>query len=85
VADANVIKRYPNPSKNGIFTIKLLEDISDINVIVTDVTGRIILNKTERKLSSNIIVDLSRQSSGIYKINISSNGEHMVSKRAIKI
>ncbi|MFT4610654.1 MAG: hypothetical protein ACJA1H_001639 [Glaciecola sp.] len=85
MADANVIKRYPKPSKNGIFTIKLLEDTSEVNVIVADLTGRIILNKTERKLSSNIVVDLSRQSSRIYSINISSNGEYIASKKAIKI
>ena len=76
---------YPNPSTDGIFTIKLLEDISDVNISVSDITGRIIVNRTERKFSSNIVVDLSDQPSGIYIINVSANGERITSKKALKV
>jgi hypothetical protein len=62
-----------------------LEDIQEVNIIVADLTGRIILNRTDRKFKSNVVIDLSNQSSGIYIINISANGEHIASKRAIRI
>ncbi|MFT7050198.1 MAG: hypothetical protein ACJAZK_000789 [Psychroserpens sp.] len=42
--------------------------------MVSAKAGRIILNGTEGKLRSNIIVDLSNRSSEIYIISVSSNG-----------
>lgn len=84
-SDSKIIKLYPNPSKDGVFTIKLLEDISEVNIRVADLTGRIILERTERKLNANLIVDLSNQSSGIYIINVTSNGAQIASKKAIRI
>ncbi|WP_047548022.1 carboxypeptidase-like regulatory domain-containing protein [Psychroserpens sp. Hel_I_66] len=83
--DIETVKLYPNPSKDGVFNISLLEDISQVNIIIADLTGRIILNRTERKLSSKVIIDLSNQSSVIYVINILSKGVQITSKKAIKI
>ncbi|MFD2915579.1 T9SS type A sorting domain-containing protein [Psychroserpens luteus] len=85
INDSETIKLYPNPSKDGIFNIKLLEDVSEVKIIVADLTGRIILNRAESKLNSNFVVDLSNQPTGIYIINVSSNGTQIASKKAIRI
>ena len=76
---------YPNPSKDGIFNMKFLEDVQEINIIVADLTGRIVLNRIEHKFKSNVIVDLSNQPTGIYIINMSSNGTQIASKKAIRM
>jgi hypothetical protein len=83
--DSETIKLYPNPSKDGIFNMGFLQDVQDVNIIVADLTGRIILNRTEHEIKSNISVDLSNQSSGIYIINVSSNGTQIASKKAIRM
>lgn len=83
--ESKTIKLYPNPSKDGIFTMKLLEDVQEVNIIVADLTGRIVLNTTEHKFKSNVIVDLSNQPTGIYIINMSSNGTQIASKKAIRM
>lgn len=82
---ATSIKLYPNPSKDGIYNIKSSNDFSEVNVVVADLTGRVILNKLHEKMNSNIMVDLSNQPSGIYIINLSTKGIKMASKKAIRL
>lgn len=79
------IKLYPNPSQDGIFSMQLLEDISEVNIIVADLTGRMVLNRTDSTLNFNVIVDLSNQPKGIYSINLFSNGIQITSKKAIRL
>jgi len=81
--ESETIKLYPNPSKDGIFTIKFSKGIQDIHFVVADLTGRIILNRSDSKMKSNVVVDLSYQSSGVYIINVSSNGKQIASKKAV--
>nr|WP_321235859.1 carboxypeptidase-like regulatory domain-containing protein [uncultured Psychroserpens sp.] len=83
--ESEIIKLYPNPSKDGIFNIKLLENISEVNINVADITGRIIFNITHKRINSSIVVDLTNQPSGMYIINVASNGTQIASKKAIRI
>ncbi|WP_298892302.1 T9SS type A sorting domain-containing protein [uncultured Psychroserpens sp.] len=76
---------YPNPSNDGIFNIKCSDDFSNVTVVVADLTGRIILNSTYKNLDSTVSVDLSNQPSGIYIINLQSNGKTITSKKAIRV
>lgn len=76
---------YPNPSKDGIFYLKMIQQFSEVNVLVADLSGRILLNKRCRKSNSNIVVDLSNQPSGIYIIKVLFNGEVITSKKAIRV
>jgi len=60
----NNINIYPNPT-NGIFNIELIGfNTNDIEVIVTDLTGRTILK------SNKHIIDLTNTAAGVYIINI---------------
>ena len=73
---------YPNPSK-GIFN--LATGTNDITVIeVYDVTGKIVWSKKDFEVSnSEIQLDLSAVSQGVYFVKISANNQSIV-KRIIK-
>jgi len=79
------VKLFPNPSKDGVFQIKMNDDISEVNILVADLTGRIILNRTHRTFDSNVIIDLSNQPSGVYIMNMSSSGTLIATKKAIRL
>jgi hypothetical protein len=69
------INVYPNPS-NGVFTIALNANGS---VIITDVLGKVIINKNVTK--GNNTIDLSTYSNGVYVLSVTNNG--VVSKAKI--
>lgn len=73
---------YPNPSK-GIFTLGIGNSIPK-NIEVTDVTGKIILTKTNfQNSSSDVALDLSSVSKGVYFVKIATE-EQTVTKKIIK-
>ncbi|WP_299338269.1 carboxypeptidase-like regulatory domain-containing protein [uncultured Psychroserpens sp.] len=78
-------KLYPNPSRDGIFNLKIPNDIPDVDVTVADLTGCVILKTTRTKLDCNMVLDLSQQPTGIYIVNLSSRGKQITSKKAIRI
>lgn len=80
-----IAKLYPNPSKDGVFNLVLTNDFSSVDIVVADLTGRIILNTSYSKLGSRISVDLSQQPSGIFIVNLSSQGKLITSKKAVRI
>lgn len=60
------VRIYPNPTK-GVLAIEVQEDpegSSEMQIIVTDSNGRIIINKTKEPLITT--VDLSNQPGGLY-------------------
>lgn len=64
---------YPNPSKN-IFNIKT-KTLSNFDFNVTDITGKIILKTKNITVKRNLYqLDMSAFTSGIYFLNITSNG-----------
>lgn len=67
---------YPNPN-NGQFQLDLISDNAD--VIVYDVTGKIVLRKT---ISDNEMIDLSNAGKGIYMVQITS-GTTVTNKKVI--
>jgi hypothetical protein len=78
----NSIYVYPNPS-NGIFT--LVSGSNEIDEIkVFDVTGKVIMSKKEFSSSdSQIFIDITSASQGIYFLKITANNQSIV-KRIIK-
>lgn len=72
---------YPNPSK-GVFYIDMVGNMAgEYNVAVTDISGRVILNKIEYK--EQFTIDLSNMANGTYFLNISSD-EKKATKKIIK-
>lgn len=74
ITSNNLVNIYPNPTKNFF----CLSQISD--VIVIDITGKTVLQKTSTK-----IVDMSQQPSGIYFVKLlNENGIVMQQNKLIK-
>jgi hypothetical protein len=73
---------YPNPSK-GIFNVSM-GTITPKNIEVYDLTGKIVYSKSEfQNSSSQLLLDLSSISSGIYFVKIASDNQS-ITKRIIK-
>lgn len=77
----NNVLIYPNPSRN-IFNIKL-NQITDFNYTVTDITGKVVL-KELNQTRSNFELDMSNYSSGLYFLKIDSNGRSLTKKLILK-
>ncbi|RTY96005.1 T9SS type A sorting domain-containing protein [Flavobacterium sp. GT3R68] len=80
--ELNNIAIYPNPSK-GIFNIAM-GTITPKTIEVFDLTGKIIFSRTDfQDNASDIKIDLSAVSSGIYFVKIASENQS-VARRIIK-
>ncbi|WP_179339745.1 carboxypeptidase-like regulatory domain-containing protein [Winogradskyella ludwigii] len=77
-------KLFPNPSSNGIFQLKLTENYNKVEVVIANISGRIIQNSTYQKFGEIGSIDLSQFSKGIYIVNIIADGKLMESIKAIK-
>ena len=73
---------YPNPSDN-IFNIKLKNNVVDLRYSVTDITGKIVINRNE-VLQSEFALDMSSYATGLYFLNIESNGRSLTKKLILK-
>ena len=77
---------YPNPAEN-YFTIQLnLKTESNIEILLSDISGRTIMQKNFGKLSSgnqNISID-TELSDGIYWVNVISNQGTSIQKICIQ-
>lgn len=77
-------KLFPNPSSNGIFQLKLVEDYDEVKISITNMSGRIIQNSPHQKLSKKVTIDLSQFSTGIYVVNILADGKRLEPIKAVK-
>lgn len=73
-------KLYPNPAENQI-TIELTDDISNANLTLYDIQGRVIYEKEAINQVTNI--DTSILQSGVYFVKLKSNNSYFT-KRFIK-
>lgn len=72
---------YPNPAQKDLI-IDLQEIIADIELIITDVTGKEIF-QTKKKNTNRESIDVSFLQNGIYFLNISSPLQYSVNKIVI--
>lgn len=79
--DINNLTIYPNPS-NGIFNI-MAQNLLIENIEVYDVLGKQIDVKMNNQNNSNLVLDLSNASTGIYFVKIKSNNQ-IVTKKITK-
>jgi len=73
---------YPNPS-NGIINISSKENISNIEIKVIDISGKILFSKEYKNLTKETI-DLSNLSSNMYIIQLKTDDKIIKSKFIIK-
>ena len=73
---------YPNPSSGMVHFIATMAEAVDLDIVVTNVTGQVIL-KTSKKnvLNTEISIDLSDQEKGIYFITIITPNLERVTKK----
>ncbi len=66
---------FPNPSV-GIFNINLtvLEEESDVEFVVTDLTGRVVQQSTVTTAGGPVALDLSGEAKGVYMLSVTRNG-----------
>ena len=69
---------YPNPSSD-IFNIKM-STISDFEISVTDITGKLLFRDLNPNGSSNYSLDMTNFSSGVYFLQIEANNRSKVIK-----
>jgi hypothetical protein len=79
--DLDQILLFPNPTKNRV-TITGLKNLSETNISIIDIMGRILSNNvTVNEISANrISLDMSQLSSGTYFIEIKSKENRTVKK-----
>lgn len=68
---------YPNPT-NGQFTVDLGGNYNDVNLVITDINGRMVYN-TVYNQSSTIQLELN-QPAGLYIVSVTSGNKHAVAK-----
>lgn len=68
---------YPNPSASGLFNIRLLDN-EDHKIEVFAISGRLLLSK--QSIRSNDNLNLSRLSSGVYFVKVTSQGKTNIIK-----
>ena len=72
---------FPNPTK-GNFTLVSKSENEVLNVVISDVTGKVIFNKTVN--TSNFIANLELNTvTGIYLITIKSNEHESITKKLV--
>ncbi|MBL3548691.1 M64 family metallopeptidase [Chryseobacterium sp. KMC2] len=88
VADVRAIERkfsiYPNPG-DGEFSIRGKQDFSkNTTVEIYDASGKLISTRFELKDSSTIYVDIRNVPSGSYLLNVTEDGQPVISQKIIK-
>ncbi len=65
---------YPNPSRNGYFTLEPKEGIiSGTKISVTDLSGRLVFYQVINEFSTSTTIDLSSANKGTYILQIENN------------
>lgn len=76
-------KLFPNPSSNGIFQLKLIEDYHEVKISIADMSGQLILKSKHHEFGNNIRIDLSEFPNGVYIVNIIADGKRLECIKAI--
>jgi hypothetical protein len=74
------LRIYPNPA-NNLLTIKWSEELAyPVELRISDVSGRIVLNKTLHTNTGNNTIDVSSFADGIYTIQLRNNKNNWYEK-----
>jgi len=81
--DAFAATVYPNPTSNSTSVTFTLNSASDVNVIVTDVTGKVVavlMNETAVSGEQKITFDASSYANGAYYVTIATDASTVTKK-----
>ncbi len=83
-ADAIEINMYPNPTR-GLVNIKInSSNIADVDLAVLDITGKLVLRK-QYSVAEEITFDMSGKVSGMYFVQIQTEGKQFVKKLVVDV
>jgi len=86
IADQGTLSVYPNPSA-GMFTVNMMTlTQSKVRIYVNNILGKEVYSTDKYSIDGNLtqLIDLSKESTGIYFIHIEVNGNKMTKKIIIK-
>ncbi|MEL6810218.1 MAG: carboxypeptidase-like regulatory domain-containing protein [Bacteroidota bacterium] len=75
---------YPNPSPDGRFHLKFLEEYDQVDMMVSNILGQTIRWMSAGDVDGDVPIDLSQFPSGIYLISIRADGKILKTQKAIK-
>ncbi len=81
----NGVTVYPNPN-NGVFTIAVNSNVGDMQIVITDLQGRVVYSSNENNISAGFTqqINLQGEASGLYLMQITGNGEQRIEKIAVQ-
>ncbi|MDY8134822.1 zinc-dependent metalloprotease [Aquimarina sp. 2201CG5-10] len=82
--EITIFDMYPNPTNDGLVTIRKKDSNRDLRLMVSDLQGKTLINTSNNEFSSNeMILDLRQYSAGVYFISAYS-GDKSSTKRIVK-
>ena len=82
---ASGVTVFPNPN-NGSFTISTNANIAVLELMLTDIQGRVVFSSMENNIPAGFAkqISLENESAGLYLLHISANGEQKMEKISIQ-
>lgn len=82
---ANGVSVLPNPN-NGSFTLSVNANVEVLEIVITDIQGRIVFSSVEKNVPAGFAkqISLETNSSGMYLMHISANGEQRIEKVSVQ-
>lgn len=84
--DANTISLFPNPTANNVTLNYTLAQSGDLNINVTDMTGRNVISvkrPSQLKGEASVNLQTANLSAGIYFVSLEINGEYLTKKLVV--
>jgi len=75
---------YPNPTKDGLFTITTPGITTAINVEVTNILGQVVLSTSQQVTGNKIDINAEHLPSGIYLVKLYENNQSFTTKVVIE-
>jgi hypothetical protein len=81
----NGVSVYPNPN-NGVFTLAVNANVGEMNIVITDLQGRVVYSSTENNVSTGFTqqINLQTEATGMYIMQITANGEQRLEKISVQ-
>jgi hypothetical protein len=81
----NGVNVYPNPN-NGVFTLAVNANVGDMQIVITDLQGRVVYSSNENNVNAGYTqqINLQSEAAGMYLMQISGNGQQRIDKISVQ-